>query len=417
MQYPQMAKIKQSFNVPKVDDIATTITQEMQAINLSEQIKPGMRIAITAGSRGINQIDYIISCLVQELRARGAEPFIIPTMGSHGGATAEGQIEVLAGLGITQQRCGCPIYSTMEVAEIGVTKDGVPVYLDRFAAEADGIILVGRVKPHTDFRGDHESGLVKMAAIGLGKHAQALALHSYGIRGLRDLLPEVAKVTLERSKILCGIAIVENAREETALIKAIETKNIYEEEKQILLQAKNWMASLPIQNIDILLVDQMGKNYSGTGMDTNIIGRIKVLGVDDQQHAVQVKYIHVSNLSEPSHGNALGVGMADTITQRLYEKIDRKITYENVSTSTFLERAKIPMVLENDRTALDVLLRANWGIRPEKARIVRIENTLHIEDLYVSMNIYDEIINKPNITGLSEAAPLRFEANGNFLAF
>jgi hypothetical protein len=322
-------------------------------------------------------------------------------------------VEVLAGLGITEQSSGCPIHSSMDVIQIGETKGHIPVYIDRIASQADGIILIGRVKPHTDFQGQYESGLMKMAAIGLGKHAQALLMHSYGIKGIRDMMPDVAEVTLREANILYGIAIAENALEQTALIKAIQTEEIMHQEKHILEQARSWMPSLPVQEIDLLVVDEMGKDYSGTGLDTNIIGRTKVLGVEEH-HAIKVKYIHVSDLSEASHGNALGTGLADLTTRRLFDKINMKKTYENVITSTFLERAKIPMVLDSDREALHVALRANWGVPPNQARIVRISNTLHIEEMYVSEPIFHELKADPRIVVLNELQEMEFDEKGYF---
>jgi hypothetical protein len=253
-----------------------------------------------------------------------------------------------------------------------------------------------------------------MASIGMGKHKQALALHTYGIEGIRDMMPEVGKVVIRKSNTLFGVAIVENAHEETAIIEAIEPERIEERERELLVKAFGLMPSLPVDEMDILIVDEIGKNYSGTGMDTNIIGRIRVLGVEEPKKP-SIKYVIASNLSEASHGNALGIGLADLTTKRLFKKIDLQKMNENVVTSTFLDRAKIPIVLENDREALNAALRANWGIASEEARIVRIPNTLHIGELVVSEVIYNELKNKENIEVIKGLHELQFDKDGYFL--
>ncbi|MDQ0199358.1 nickel pincer cofactor-dependent isomerase, group 22 [Neobacillus ginsengisoli] len=414
MSLPKFAKIKQKFVVESIKNISGTISEQFNFVKADEKIKPGMEIAITVGSRGIANIPLIVKSVADEIKMRGATPFIIPAMGSHGGATAEGQIEVLEGLGVTEVTTGCEIRSSMDVVKIGETSAGIPVYIDQHAYKADGIIIMGRVKPHTDFKKDIESGVLKMASIGMGKHKQALALHTYGIEGIRDMMPEVGKEVIRKSNTLFGVAIVENAHEETAIIEVIETERIEEREKELLVKAFELMPSLPVDQMDILVVDEIGKNYSGTGMDTNIIGRIRVLGVEEPKKPI-IKYVIASNLSEASHGNALGIGLADLTTKRLFEKIDFQKMNENVVTSTFLDRAKIPIVLENDREALNAALRANWGIASEEARIVRVPNTLHIGELFVSEVIYNELKNKENIEVIKGLHELQFDEYGYFL--
>ncbi|MEF3328773.1 MULTISPECIES: lactate racemase domain-containing protein [Oceanobacillus] len=413
MSLPKMAKIRQKFEVESLDDITGTVSEQFNHVNADKKIKPGMEIAITVGSRGIANIPLIVKGVADEIKKRGATPFIIPAMGSHGGATAEGQIEVLDGLGVTEVSTGCEIRSSMEVVEVGKTSAGIPVYVDRHAYEADGIIVMGRVKPHTDFKKDIESGILKMASIGMGKHKQALALHTHGIRGIRDMMPEVGKVAISHSNTLFGIAIVENAHEETAIIEAIDPNQIEERERELLKRAFALMPSLPVDEMDILVVDEIGKNHSGTGMDTNIIGRIRVLGVEEPEKP-SVKYVIASKLSEASHGNALGIGLADLTTKRLFEVIDLKAMNENVVTSTFLDRAKIPIVLDSDRKALEAALRANWGVPSEEARIVRIPNTLHIGELFVSEVIFNELKENENIEVLEDLHQMEFDAEGYF---
>ncbi|MGG2480307.1 nickel pincer cofactor-dependent isomerase, group 22 [Brevibacillus borstelensis] len=413
MNFPKMIKIRQRFTGPVVADIDGTVSKQLDSAGLKQNVKPGMQVAITAGSRGIANIHLIIRAVVRELRQMGAEPFIVPTMGSHGGATAKGQVEVLESLGITEAFCGAPIRSSLEVEQIGQTEEGMPVYVDKNALAADGIILMGRVKVHTDFKSPIgiESGLMKMAAIGLGKHKQALLIHSHGVTGIRDIMPKVARVMLARTKILCGIAIVENAFEQTALIEAIPTAQIEARERELLAESAALMPKLPAEEIDILIVDEVGKNYSGTGMDTNIIGRLRIQGTPEPQ-SPRIKYIIASDLSEASHGNGLGIGLADLTTQRFFDKLDFKAMNENVITSTFLARASIPIVLESDRAALAAALRANWGVEPEKARIMRIPSTLHLEYLYVSEALLPEVTELPHVEVVGELAELEFDDQG-----
>jgi hypothetical protein len=411
MKLPRFIKIRQRFSGPVVEDIDKTVAEQFDAIHLDEKITPGMRIAITAGSRGIANIPFIIRAAVNELKRRGAEPFIIPSMGSHGGATAEGQVEVLESLGITEKFCGAPIVSSMEVVQIGETSDGVPVYIDRNAWEADGILLMGRIKVHTDFKSQFESGLMKMAAIGLGKHEQALQIHSFGVRGLMETMPRVAQVMFEKANILCGVAILENALEQTAKIEAIPTEKIHEREPELLRESIELMPKLPVEELDLLIVDEIGKNYSGTGMDTNIIGRIRILGVEEPK-TPRIKYVLASDLSEESHGNALGIGLADLTTERLFGKIDFRKMNENVITSTFIHRAAIPIVLENDREAIKTALRVNWGVAPDKARIIRIPNTLHLEYLFASEILLPELEAMDHIEIIGEFEELQFTEEG-----
>lgn len=411
MSLPKFAKIRQRFSATSITDIATCIEEEFQKQNATQKIQPGMEIAITVGSRGIANIPLIVKCVADEIKKREAVPFIIPAMGSHGGATAEGQVEVLEGLGVTEESTGCEIRSSMDVVEVGETSAGIPVYVDKYAYEADGIIVMGRVKPHTDFKSEIESGVLKMASIGMGKHKQALALHTYGIHGIRDMMPEVGKVAMANSKTLYGVGIVENAHEETAIIQMMDPLHIEEEEKMLLKKAFELMPSLPMKELDLLIVDEIGKNYSGTGMDTNIIGRIRVLGVKEPE-SPSIKYVLASNLSDASHGNALGIGLADLTTKRLFNKLDLKKMNENVVTSTFLDRAKIPIVLDNDREAIAAALRANWGAEDEEARIARIPNTLHIGDMYVSQKVYEELKDHENIEIIEELMELSFDSDG-----
>lgn len=416
MDFPKVVKIRQTFPRPRVENVEEAVRGQLRREDIASSVRPGMSVAVTAGSRGIAKIDEILRAVIDGLSELGAEPFIVPAMGSHGGATAEGQVEILASLGVTEESCGAPIRSSMETVEIGETARGIPVFMDRIASEADGVVVVNRIKAHTDFRAEIESGLLKMASIGLGKHAQALALHGYGVEGIRDFMVEVGEEVLNSGHILFGVGIVENAYDEPATIEAIPTRLIPDRERELLRGYMEMMPVLPISDIDILYVDALGKNYSGTGMDTNVIGRFRILGVEEPERP-NVKYLIVGDVSEESHGNALGVGLADLTTERLAGQIDRNAMNANVVTSTFVERAKVPMVLSNDEEALQTAIRCNWGVPPEETRFVRIANTLHLEHLYVSENLVEEALANSDAEVVSEPQELRFDVEGRLERF
>lgn len=416
MAFPKVVKVRQDFPRPQVEDIEKTLREQFEKDEIASRIESGMKIAVTAGSRGIANIDVILRSLVTLLKEADAEPFIVPAMGSHGGATAEGQVKVLESLGVTEESVGAEIRSSMETVELGQTERGVPVYMDKLASEADGVIVCGRIKLHTDFRSDVESGLLKMASIGLGKHEQALALHAYGVKGIKDFMAEAAEEVFASGKVLFGVGIVENAYEETAMLEAIPPDRIVEREKELLEESAKLMPKLPVSDMDILFVDELGKDYSGTGMDTNVIGRFRILGVEEPE-TPSAKYIVVSDVSEASHGNALGVGLADLTTRRLYEKIDHETMNQNVITSTFLERAKVPMMLQNDEEALKVAVRCNWGVPPEETRFVRIPNTLELRHVYLSENLLEEALENDNVEVVEEAREMEFDEEGHFLSF
>jgi hypothetical protein len=416
VEFPKVVRVRQKFPRPRVENVEATLQEQLGREEISSTIKPGMSVALTAGSRGVARIDTILRSLVQILRDMGSEPFIVPSMGSHGGATAEGQVEILESLGVTEEFCGAPIRSSMEVVELGKTERGTPVYMDRIASEADGVVLVNRVKAHTDFRSSIESGLMKMASIGLGKHEQALALHGYGVEGIRDYMVEVGDRVLESGHILFGVATVENAYDEPAILEAIPAARIHEREEELLAEYMDMMPALPVSDIDVLYVDSLGKNYSGTGMDTNVIGRFRILGVDEPETPA-VKYIVVGDVSEESHGNALGIGLADLTTRRVADRVERKAMNANVITSTFIERAKVPMVLASDEEAIETAVRCNWGVPPEDTRFVRIPNTLHLEYLYVSESMVEEVLANADTEVTGDPEDLRFDPEGNLEGF
>jgi hypothetical protein len=412
---PKFAVIQQQLSNQAVDDIPAAVRKELSAVNLQNKIKPGMRIAVTAGSRGIYQIPVILKTICDVVRSLGGEPFLLPAMGSHGGATAPGQVHLLQELGITEQSVGAPIMATMDVVQLGTTDSGIPVYLDAYAAAADGIIVAARVKPHTDFRNPIESGLHKMIAIGLGKHKQALAIHRYGIRGLKEYVPQVAQLALTKAPILCALAILENGYDRTAKIEAVLPEMLADREPELLAEARSLMPRLCADQFDVLVVGEIGKNYSGTGMDTNIIGRVRIAG-EPEFPSPKIRYIVVLGLSEAARGNALGIGLADLTTEKVMHEIDYAAMRENVITSTFIERGKIPMALPDDRSAIEAAQRCLWLEDPAAVRMMYINNTLEVSRIAVSETILAEIQNKPGIEVLSPLQELNFDQQGRLQA-
>ena len=411
-----MARIRVAFRSQPLPDIPARMKEIMKGAR--PQIRPGMKIAVCAGSRGISNYAQVVRCVVDAVKEAGAEPFIIPAMGSHGGATAEGQARVLADYGITQETMGAPVVSSMEVVRIGELDEEphIPVYMDAQAFAADGVIVVNRVKPHTDFHGEHESGIVKMLTIGLGKHAQALAVHRYGADGLRDYIPKISRKVIGSGKILGGVAILEDGCEQTSDLVYAPADKIFEVDRALLERSRALCARLPFPEADVLVVDQIGKNYSGTGMDTNVIGRVMIPGQKDS--GPRCRRIVALDLSEESHGNALGVGLADVVTRRLDEKINWKSTYENVITSGFLARGSRPVVAENDRRALEIaLMSCGSPVTSQTARVARIPNTLHLGTMYVSRRLLKDLRDHPDVMQLSGFEPLRFDENGSLAPF
>jgi len=404
-----LAKVRQHFPRPRLDDIEVAVVEQMAAMR--ERIRPGESIAITVGSRGIANLATIVHTVVEQLKGWGATPFIIPAMGSHGGGTAEGQLEVLASYGVTPDAMGCPIRSSMETVDLTPSEPRNRVYMDRFAYEADGVILLNRVKLHTDFHGPHESGLV----IGLGKHRQALEIHSWGVYGLRHLIPWTSRRILATGKIRFGIALVENAYDETMLIKALGAEAILDEEPALLDVARAHMPKLPVDDIDVLMIDRMGKDISGAGLDPNIIGRNMIRGEPEPERP-RVKAITVHDLTEASHGNAVGMGLADVISRRLFDKIDLQATNENTVTSSFLLRGKIPVVAPDDATAYAYALRSCGRIEDGEPRVMRIRDTLMLSELYVSPSVLCEIRDRVDIEILDTLSPA-FGAEGGLTQF
>jgi hypothetical protein len=406
-------KIRQRFERNELRDVQDALRQEL--VRLERLIRPGSRVAVAVGSRGLDNLVLVVAEVCRFVKARGAQPFIVPAMGSHGGATAAGQRELLRLYGITEDAIGAPICATMDVVELPRGTLPHRIFMDRHAYESDGVILINRIKPHTDYRGQYESGLMKMSLIGLGKLEGALAVHDFGVRGLREMIGPGATQVLESGRILGGIALVENALHKTMMLKALKADEIAEEEPRLLAVARANMPALPTDAIDVLIIDRMGKDISGVGIDPNITGRMGVRGQDDPP-LPRIKAIAVLDLTAHSHGNAIGVGLADVISRRLFDKINRPETDRNVITSSFLERGKIPMVADTDRDAFEIALRSCGHIPDGARRVVRILDTLHLEELYVSAAIADELESAPSVEVIGPAGEL-FDASGSCVEF
>lgn len=375
---PTLTWLRQEFPRPRVANVAAELQAQLAGSGVT--LKRGGRYAIGVGSRGIANLPVLVRGIVEWVRAQGGEPFIVPAMGSHGGATAAGQEEVLASYGITAAGVGAPVRSSMEVVELPREGLELTTYMDRLAYEADGTIVVNRVKPHTDYHGPCESGLAKMIVIGLGKHQQAIAIHRRQLRGLIELLPQVAHNVLRHGNVRLGVAVVENAYDETMLIRALRPEQIMAAEPALLRTAGENMPSLPVDEFDVLVVDEIGKNISGVCLDSNIIGRMGVYEFPNPDRP-RIRIIYMRELTEASHGNAIGVGLGDIMSRRLYEQTDLGVTYENLITNSFLDRGKLPIIAENDRDALAIAWRACGSPPPEQFRLLRIVNTLHLEYL------------------------------------
>lgn len=390
MNVPAMHKITARENVQGLSrqEIQSILTDHLASLLQDKEIRD-KRIGILAGSRGIRNLQFIIQTVVDQLKARGAEIVILPAMGSHGGATAEGQKGILDHYGINEAALGVPIDADMTTTAVDDI-DGQPVYVASRALELDWIIPVNRVKAHTDFHSDHESGIVKMLVIGLGKRAQAEAVHQHGLAGLQQLLPKVAERVLAHVSLLAGIALVENKRDETARIEFLTPQNIFQREKELLQLSKSMLPKLPATRLDVLVSRQMGKNISGVGIDPNVTGRMRINGVKDE--AGTARRIVILDLTAESDGNALGMGIADVITQKLYDKVDREKTYTNTITSSFLERCFIPVIAPTDQRAVMIGLQTcGRVVTPETARIMVIKNTLELEEILVSSALLPEI--------------------------
>lgn len=412
---PKMVRIRQNFDrthIP-VEDIASTVQKELDREDLGGKIKPGMKIAITCGSRGMTNNALMARAMVDFVKSRGAEPYIVAAMGSHGGATAEGQTQILKDYGITEEAMGCPVKSSMETVQVGLS--GVrkqPVFVDKNASQADGILLFNRIKPHTSFRGPYESGLMKMMAIGLGKQKGAESIHHQSPAIMHELVEEYGRTILENCPVLGGIAVVENAYDDTYLIKGLTPQEIIDEEPKLKEISYRTIAKLLFDKCDVLVVDKIGKNISGDGMDPNISGRFVLPqycsgGIDAEK-------VVVLDITDETHGNAQGIGLAEVTTRRLVDRMKLEMTYPTGVTNTFLHLMKIPMIMDNDREALQLALMCCPEAEDhDHMKLIRIPNTAHIGEIEISEGLLPLAKANPNIEILTDLYDLPFDGQGN----
>ena len=402
VELPNVALIEQRVEgPPALADIRESVREALESVDL-----PSGSVAIGVGSRGVSRISEVVAALVEALKKAGAEPFIVPAMGSHGASTAEGQADVLRHFGVSEERMGCPVRATMETVEIGATPAGVPVYMDRNAYEADAVIVVNRIKPHTAFRGTVESGPTKMLAIGLGKQRGAYSIHSQGWEKIHRTIPDAARVAVETGKVAFGLATIENADEEPCQIVAIPAEKLEEAEAPLLEEAKKNLARLPFDQLDVLIVDEIGKNVSGDGADPNVTGRYPTTAASGGPAVERMVYL---DLTEETGGNANGLGMADVVTERLASKMERSATYLNALTSTTPAPVKTPMVMPTDRMAVAAALTMCAGVTSSEARLVRIQNTIKLRRMWVSEALLRDVEKDERLRVVEDAVPIRFD--------
>ncbi len=411
---PRMIPVRQKFDDAQLSDIPGEIEKLFRHDGQMVRIRAGSRIAVAVGSRGIHAIDRITLAVIRELALLGASPFIVPSMGSHGGATAEGQRKVLADFGITEATMGVPVVSSMETVQVGSLEDGTPVWLDREAMAADGIVVINRIKPHTAFVGEYESGLLKMVAIGLGKHRGAAAFHAAGMDRFGDLLPALGRVVLKQAPILFGLAVIENAYDRPARFEIVWNENMIGREPELLREARERMARIIPGGLDVLVVHEIGKEISGAGMDPNITGR-SGSPYFKRQRSLRVQRIVVLNLTKATKGNATGLGLADVTTDRVVKAMNPEATWINCITSGVLASAKLPIHMPTDREAVLLALKTCARVRHPQSRIVWIRNTLALERIWISEPLLPEMKESPQIEIAGDPVPMPFDDAGNLL--
>ncbi len=407
---PRVIKISQQFENPEVEDIRSAVTDGFTSTRVLEGLESGSAVAITAGSRGITELPEVLGAVVALIREHRCDPFIVPAMGSHGGATADGQVALLEHMGISEKTVGAPIRSSMETVRLGETKSGVPVFMDAAAARAEAIILVNRIKPHVGFRGRYESGLMKMIAIGLGKQRGADACHDLGFGCMARNIEEIGLAAIGAAPILCGVGILENAYHRTASIEVLPASEIPKREPALQERAKELSPRLYFNNLDVLIIDEIGKNISGTGFDNNVVGRFHTPYASGGPDITRIAALDVT---EQSNGNANGLGILDFTTRRAYEKFDFEQTYPNSLTSTVPTSVKIPMVLANDRQAVQAAIKTCNIPDKSRVRFARIRNTLSLDLIEVSANLTPEVTAHPSMRTESEPYELSFDEHGN----
>lgn len=415
MGYPTLYRIRQKFERPQVADIPATVTAELDRLDLRRTIRPGQTVALTAGSRGIANIPVILKAVADYLKTLGAAPFLIPAMGSHGGGIAAGQRMIIESYGITEAFVGVPIKASMDTVQVGTTGEGYPVLLDRHAREADHIGIVGRIKPHTSFHGPIESGLLKMMLIGLGKHQGALLYHRILLEQPYDaVVRSVARTMLASAPIAFGVGIVENGYDETALIEAVAPADFVTREEALLVRARAMLPRLPVLKADLLIIDRIGKDVSGSGMDTNVMGRKRAFrGQAAPPGMPAIRLIHVCGLTEHTHGNATGIGLADFTRTSLVQQMDYRSTVINCLTAGYPEGAFTPVHFASDREVIDAALVIIGTRTPEEGRVLHIQDTLHLDELEVSEALLEATDRQTEFEVLGEGWPMRFDAAGN----
>jgi hypothetical protein len=411
---PPVTPVRQTLEQPVVSEVAPEVRRQWQRSRLSGWLSRGARVAVAVGSRGIANLATIVRATLDMLRDLGAQPFVVAAMGSHGGATSEGQRQILAEYGITEAELRVPVRTDMDAVQIGVNSWGEPVWWDKNAFEADAVVTISRIKPHTDFRGRHESGIVKMLAIGLGKRQGAAQHHRWGARGLRDMIPETARVIVEKTRFLAGLAILENARDQTAHVEVVDRDELFDREPLLLDQARSLMGKLPFEQLDLLVIGEIGKNYSGAGIDPNVVGRLLMEG-EPEPASPRITRICALDLSPESLGNGTGVGIADLTTERLLASIDQVPFRMNNLTSCFLWRSKLPFAFPSDRECIEEGLRTCWQPNTGQVRMAVIPNTLELTELWVSPALLDESRQHPHLEISGEMRPLPFDATGSLI--
>ncbi|MSU27965.1 MAG: DUF2088 domain-containing protein [Pedosphaera sp.] len=411
--YPRTFRVRQTFERPLVADVAATVRAELTRIGVAQRVQPGQTVAITAGSRGITNIAVILKATVDFFRAAGAQPFIVAAMGSHGGGTPEGQRAILKNYGITEEFCGCPVRTSMETVVLDRTAEGIPVHFGRDALAADHVVVVGRVKPHTELFGNHQSGLMKMLLIGLGKHEGAKIYHRAFVDFSFDqIVRSVGRRVIEQGRILAGLGIVENAYDETGLIRAVLPQDLEAQDKELLALAGKWLPRLPFDHADLLLVDEIGKEISGCGMDTNVIGRKRYEHWTEEHEFPKVKKIAIRSLTEQTHGNATGLGKSEYCLTRVVEAMDKRVTYINVATACYPQVAMIPPHYDTDRELLDVALATVGLVEPPQVKLLWIRNTLRVEEVECGEAFLPLVRGRSDLIILTAPRELEFDAQG-----
>ena len=415
--FPKMFRLRQTFDARSVTDVAGETHRQLAALQLNQRIHAGQTVAITAGSRGIARIGEITRAVVDHIKGLGALPYIVPAMGSHGGGTAAGQAQLLEHYGITTEQMGCEIRASMETVIVDTTPQGIPVHFDKHASKADHVMIVGRVKPHTGFVGDVESGLHKMMLIGLGKHEGAKIYHrAIADYSFMEIITAVAASVIAKCRVVGGLAIVENAYDETALIEGVPPERFLEREKELLKLATQWLPRLPFARADLLIIDQIGKNISGTGLDTNVVGRKFNDHAGTDRDTVRCKRIFVRGLTDETHGNATGIGLSEFTNQRTANAIDHKITAINCITGLHPTAAMTPIVYETDREVVTNALHTCGLVEPPQSRVIQIQDTLHLAEVLVSEAYLPELSGRSDLERISEPADMAFDAHGNLRA-